>query len=455
MMILPLQDIRHEPPANRDSDKGLCQESWPNEHTTQDPSKKHDGPSHPDFPPRRFWEQLSKPELTRNALRALASLGSLGPRLGASHRPVVGTESTIDQHSADIFLRGCSMAALKRIRRFASHGGPDLEDVRGCPFTWPKDKMSGRESSRGRRKRGSRFSIEGSGSGTVNTTTAATTSTRITGPYDGNFQQHLTEHRVYPERYRYPDGRALPEPDNLDEIMQMLNQPRPSLFPSHFSEAAFDEFQGAVAYAAKEEVMAMVIPIIEGKPEHPNSSAGQIAFRNLDHLTDGSLVAGNPDIYYGARPEQLQAGIRSQLGGSIVPSTQDSLPVVPNFFLHVEGPDGSLSVASRQACYDGALGARGIHALQSYGRPEEEHYDNKAYNPDVDISRGTAQDVHEPSDSAVFSGWTSRLRGDARQDLGSDRGRRFLPSGDGCVQERERLGEASEGYRHREGEREG
>ncbi len=41
--------------------------------------------------------------------------------------------------------------------------------------------------------------------------------------------------------------------------------------------------------------------------------------------------------------------------------------MAPNFFVAVKGPDGSAAVAKRQVCYDGALGARGIHSLQSYG----------------------------------------------------------------------------------------
>ncbi|KAI0187943.1 hypothetical protein F4808DRAFT_466292 [Astrocystis sublimbata] len=45
----------------------------------------------------------------------------------------------------------------------------------------------------------------------------------------------------------------------------------------------------------------------------------------------------------------------------IVPSTQPDLPVAPNFFLAAKGPDGSLAVVERQACYDGALG--GIRSL--------------------------------------------------------------------------------------------
>ena len=62
----------------------------------------------------------------------------------------------------------------------------------------------------------------------------------------------------------------------------------------------------------------------------------------------------------------------------IVPSTQDDLPILPNFLLAAKGPDGSLAVAGRQATYDGALGARSMHALQSY-REDAESYDDKAY----------------------------------------------------------------------------
>lgn len=52
--------------------------------------------------------------------------------------------------------------------------------------------------------------------------------------------------------------------------------------------------------------------------------------------------------------------------------------MAPNFFLAAKGPDGSAAVAKRQACYDGALGARGIQSLQSYGQ-DEPVYDNNAY----------------------------------------------------------------------------
>jgi hypothetical protein len=53
-------------------------------------------------------------------------------------------------------------------------------------------------------------------------------------------------------------------------------------------------------------------------------------------------------------------------------------PIAPNFFLEAKGLDGSLAVARRQACYNGALGTRGIQSLQSY-RQDELIYDNNAY----------------------------------------------------------------------------
>ncbi|KJK76312.1 hypothetical protein H634G_08372 [Metarhizium anisopliae BRIP 53293] len=232
--------------------------------------------------------------------------------------------------------------------------------------------MSSGQSSLGRRKRGSRSSTKSS-------TTPKTTSTKTTGPYDRAFQQHLIDHNILPHGYGYPDGRLPQEPDNMDEIRQVLAQPRASLSPSKFLSEDFREFERADAQVAKErEVTINVIPIIEGDVRDKKCIAGEIPFTNLEHLTDGTLVPGNPDLYYGARPEQLHRTVRRELSNYIVPSTQNDLSIVPNYLFQIKGPDGSLAVATRQASYDGALGARGLHCLQSYKQPEP-RYDNKAY----------------------------------------------------------------------------
>jgi hypothetical protein len=206
-----------------------------------------------------------------------------------------------------------------------------------------------------------------------------TTKTKSTGVYDRNFQQHIVDYNVYPDAYEYPDGSVPAEPNNLEDLKLILAQPRPSLTPSQFSDGEFRKFKRAAAHAAKEEqVSESVIPIIEGKIKDTKCRSGGIPFTNLDPLTDGTLKPGNPDIYYGARPEQLSRKVRDELGDSIIPSTQYDLPMAPNFFLAAKGPDGSLAVAERQACYDGALGARGMHSLLSHGH-DNPVYDNNAH----------------------------------------------------------------------------
>lgn len=234
--------------------------------------------------------------------------------------------------------------------------------------------MNSGQPSRGGRKR--ELAASKSQSTSNNTTT-----TKSTGPYNRAFQQHLIDFGIYPNGYEYPDGRVPPEPENAAEILQILEKHRPSLSPPYFSDEDFRRFRRADAHAAKErQLMTSVIPIIQGEVVDERCVAGEIPFKNLDHLTDGSLVSGNPDLYYGARPEQLSLQVRIALSGHIIPSTQEDLPLVPNFFLAVKGPDGSLAVALRQASYDGALGARGIHSLRSFstGTPTPV-FDNKAY----------------------------------------------------------------------------
>jgi len=231
--------------------------------------------------------------------------------------------------------------------------------------------MSSSQSSSRGRKRGS--------TSTLNTEpTTKTTTTKSTGPYDRAFQQHLIDGGVYPDEYEYPDGRVPAKPDNWENINRRLSQPRPSLSPSQFSDGEFRRFKRADAHAFKEkQVTESVIPVIEGKNKDAKCISGGIPFTNLDHLTDETLAPGNPDRYYGARPEQLDRRVRAHLGGHIIPSTQHDLPILPNYFLEIKGPDGSAAVAKRQASYDGALGARGIQSLKSYGQ-DEPLYDNHA-----------------------------------------------------------------------------
>jgi hypothetical protein len=88
------------------------------------------------------------------------------------------------------------------------------------------------------------------------------------------------------------------KPNNWEEINQRLSQPRPSLSPSKFPEEAHEKFVQADADAVKEkQVTTSVIPIVEGDTGNPRCVSGGILFTNLNRLTNGTLVPGNPDIY--------------------------------------------------------------------------------------------------------------------------------------------------------------
>ncbi|KAK5142581.1 hypothetical protein LTR04_002181 [Oleoguttula sp. CCFEE 6159] len=102
-------------------------------------------------------------------------------------------------------------------------------------------------------------------------------------------------------------------------------------------------------------------------------------YTNLAPLTDGTITAPKPDFYDGALPEQLDRRVRNALGRYIVPSKNFSNPALPNFFAEAKGPDGSAAVAKRQACYNGAIGARGMLHARSYVSGDDLQCDGNAY----------------------------------------------------------------------------
>ena len=194
--------------------------------------------------------------------------------------------------------------------------------------------------------------------------------TKKSSAYDRGFEQHLIDHGIH------MNNRAQ-KPKNWAEINGRIIQPRASLSPSRFSETAFETFQQTNEEALTENtVMSKAFPIIAGTSDIPSQE--NLLFGNLKHLTDGSITKAKPDRYDGSRPANLNKQIREELGPYIVPSTNTAAPCLPNFFTEGKGPNGNTAVCKRQALYDGALGARGIHELRSYVDPETA-YDNNAY----------------------------------------------------------------------------
>ena len=331
-----------------------------------------------------YWDSLSKLWLTR---RALDELDRRTRQEASPARPTVARGLDLGDESGQ--LKNLST----QLKRFARHGGPELGDLvrvglaremsrsllisslqypepstpNSTAHVMPSNQSSSRTQSKSRNTLGD---------STAKTTTSKT---KKTSPYDRNFGQNLVDNSIYPDDYEFPDGRDTSRPNNENKILDRLRQPRPSLSPSQFPEKAFRTFKQTNSRALNEDaVMGAVFPVIQGDACIP--SARNMVFGNLEPFTQGNFVDAKPDSYDGAHPAQIDRRIREVLGPYITPSTQQQAPALPNFFAEVKGPDGNGAVAKLQACYDGAIGARGIRELETFGMENPDTtYDNSAH----------------------------------------------------------------------------
>ncbi|EFQ99615.1 hypothetical protein MGYG_02628 [Nannizzia gypsea CBS 118893] len=347
------------------------------DYTGQRPSKR----LKIDRPSSEFWDNLSKIWLTRDALEELDRRNSASARseqVCSKSRPVAHLQERQryrQRQKVPSSTVHYSPATLNDIRRFSRGGGPDLSDLRNFPNPQILSQpMSANDPNRRKRRAESPPA-----SAAEQSSTSKTAKTTSTSTYNRNFEQCLIDNGIYPPGYKYPNGQRPAKPSNWSELNERLAQRRSSLSLSQFSEDDFEEFVEKDANIRKEKPIGrFTVSIIEGKVGDVASMGEDYPFTNLAPLTDKTLANAKPDHFFGARPEQLESQIREELSSYIVPSSQDSLPILPNFFLETKGPDGSLAVATRQACYHGALGARGIHKLQNF-KQDEESYDRNAY----------------------------------------------------------------------------
>lgn len=196
-----------------------------------------------------------------------------------------------------------------------------------------------------------------------------------TSAYDANFAQKCNDHGLH----GLTDLGEKPE--NWRELHAKLATRRPSLSPSQSSDEAFRRYSLAEGRSRiKKDTIRESLPYILGEKRPDYHSAWNILFRNMDAIAapPKEFKTPKPDLYWGAQPAQIDLQVRRDLKPLIFPSTRDSNPAAPNFFLEVKGPDGSRAANKRQACYVGALGARAMQALQDYGQAESRH-DRKAY----------------------------------------------------------------------------
>ncbi|KAL8973923.1 MAG: hypothetical protein Q9197_001834 [Variospora fuerteventurae] len=199
----------------------------------------------------------------------------------------------------------------------------------------------------------------------------ATSSGKKSSAYDKNFMQSLKDNGVKGDDFET-------KPGNWAAIRARLAHRRDSLSPSRFTDVDFVNFQKASSNAANEDkVMINAFPTIAGTANIPHQC--NKLFNNLLDFPRGDIKDAKPDWYDGSDPSELRKEIRQKLSLYIEPATDDSLPMLPNFFAEGKGPDGSPRVVELQAMQDATLGARGILAIRGYIDPSKQ-YDNNAYN---------------------------------------------------------------------------
>ncbi|MCJ1479817.1 hypothetical protein MMC13_008503 [Lambiella insularis] len=315
----------------------------------------------------QYWDTLSKVWLTPRALREF-------DRRNTIREQEKEQKSTAKQKKIfSIDTTHLSPACLKNLKRFARRGGPSLTGIRSYP---PPESLSSRTmGSHGSSSQGRKRSNQSSN-------TSFSGRTRESSAYDRDFEQKLIDNGIsMPSR--------LSRPNNWEILRDAITRPRPSLSPSQFSDGAFERFCDAQEEArGEDEVVANVLPTILGDSDRAHRPAPNKPLTNLAPMAPEQFKDIKPDRYYGAPPEQIHGQVRRDLNHQIVPSTDTRNPNAPNFFLEAKGPDGSAAVKTRQACYDGAVGTRAMHALQNY-KQAEPTYDNNAYTYSATYHDGT------------------------------------------------------------------
>lgn len=180
---------------------------------------------------------------------------------------------------------------------------------------------------------------------------------------------------MWPIDYVLETGEVPPPPDNLDDIRHTLVQNNPVLLePDSFTDEAFTRFNMAHRlFGTSEEAVSRTLDTIEGSvaldPSHVKR--GPCKLTNLLPLVSDTLVPGNPDRAYGARPEKLDTLVRYNMGldNLILPTVAQDI-LCPNFIVHVKGPQGTEETANLQAVYDGSLAARGIDTLWAWSNDD-------------------------------------------------------------------------------------
>ncbi|KAG5994637.1 hypothetical protein E4U54_003042, partial [Claviceps lovelessii] len=211
------------------------------------------------------------------------------------------------------------------------------------------------------------------------TTVGSKKKSRKSSAYDGNFQRFCAESKIYHRGFLFSDGTR-PAPGNLTEILEALNGARKSVSESNISQKDFEFINDETEERSEPAFERKILPLIFGKAD--DQDTGHLPFNNLASLTGGKTVNPNPDVFFGAHYNQIDADVRESLQKIIVPfnsaNDEHRIPVAPNLFVEIKSSTGDLRNGQAQAMLDGAHGAVIMNSLQNY-LLDEPVYDGNAY----------------------------------------------------------------------------
>ncbi|KAJ6442187.1 small nucleolar ribonucleoprotein complex subunit Utp14 [Purpureocillium lavendulum] len=304
------------------------------------PPAKRKKSVHPETRPASFWDNLSRPLLTKDALQEhTRRVGSFEP------------DSHVEQDFA--YQLEVPKECLAKPHTFSRHGGPDMQDVVGYIFYSHQDEQEDEEGD----------GDDGDGYDGVSTIPFVDED----GPYDMAFAQHLVDHGVFAQGV-FPQGFVLlpcksrPPPSNMPELKEVLSRRRASIVGS---DGGYDDLieTNNLVYDGENTPDAF-ISLIEGPNAQRDAMASDVLFRNLDHLTDGTLMAAQPAVYHGVPANMLTSRVLAKFRHQIAPSPSRMDPILPTVFLEAKSSDASEGASTCQMLYAMALGARAHRTLQ-------------------------------------------------------------------------------------------
>ena len=211
-------------------------------------------------------------------------------------------------------------------------------------------------------------------------------SERTAGSFKDCFEQELIQDGIFPTGHKSLfNGFTSVKPRNLEEIKRVIGRNRPSHLMSQLSMGVYERFK-ELNESDPGDFARFILSLITTDID-PHSFV--VAVRFSSNPFSNNLLTHQPDLCYGAKSELIDQDLLEVLSDFIRPSKTRRCPMVPNCFLEFGGSWLPAPVMKRNACYHGALGARGIWHLQTYGKHDPLYADENAYTFSSTLCNGT------------------------------------------------------------------